>query len=283
MIMVMMDIAFYSGACLYVAAAVLAVLYLRAGRPEVLRWTIILTGTGALLLLTASVLRGLAWKSIPLTTPADTLNLLVILCTALMASFLFQKPLRSLVCFCLPPLALICLITATAAHPYLHEAPRQLRGIPLTIHVGLAFLAYALFFLASLTSAAYTYQARHLKRHSTAGLFHRLPSLEQLDRTLYGMIRWGYPLFAITLLLGLYWSHAERDLLGPRWYLAPKILLSVVMAAFFSGAFHGRRTGILRGPKLAHFVFLGFTALLLAYVVLALLGLREYNFWEHGA
>jgi HemX protein len=191
------------------------------------------------------------------------------------------EKMRPLLSFYLPPVALIGLINATVAHQYLHDAPRELRSALLLVHVGLAFLAYALFFVASVTSVGYCFQVSRLKRHQTTGLFQRLPSLERLDRVLFNLIRAGYPLFAVTVVLGFVWTYVDRDLLGPHWWLAPKVLMALVMALFYSVAFHSRRLGWLRGPKLAYFVFIGFSSLLAAYLVLGLAELNNYNFfWD---
>lgn len=277
------DIFFYGGTSLYVLAAVMAVLYLQGGNQRTLGWTTGLTAAGALCLAAVLGMRWAVFHRVPLTTPADSINLMVLLCTAIMIPMERKEPLRPLICFYLHPLALLCVVTALVAHRDLHSEPRELRSSMLALHVGMAFLAYALFFMASMTSLAYISKARHLKRHRTNGLLHRLPSLEQMDHILYRLIRVGYPLFGITLVVGLVWTHTDRALLGSHWYLAPKVLLSLVMAAFFSMAFHGRRKGILRGPKLANFVFVGFSIFLAAYVVMALLHLREYNFWGPAA
>ncbi len=277
------DVLFFAGVLAYVAAALVSVLYLRGGAAAALSLALGLSMLGALALTGVFVLRWMIFHRVPLTSPADSLNLMVLLCTLIMLPMTRREALRSLLCFYLQPLALFCVITAVAARGDLHAEPRELRSTMLALHVGIAFLAYALFFMASMTSFAYLSKARHLKHHNTAGLFHRLPSLEQLDHTLYRMIGLGYPLFAFTLVVGLIWTHTDRALLGAHWYLAPKIVLSLLMAAFFSAAFHGRRTGLLRGQKLAYFVSLGFSVFLLVYVVMAVMHLREYNFWGASA
>ncbi len=245
-------------------------------------WTVGLTALGALCLAAVLGLRWAVYHRVPLTTPADSINLMVLCCTLIMIPMERKENLRPLICFYLHPLALLCVLTAVLAHPDLHSEPRELRSSMLALHVGMVFVAYALFFMASMTSLAYIFKARHLKHHNTTGIFHRLPSLEQLDGTLYRLTRVGYPLFGATLILGLVWTHTDRALLGPHWYLAPKVLLAIVMAVFFSMAFHGRRTGLLRGPKLANFIFVGFSLFLAVYVAMALLHLREYNFWGNA-
>jgi ABC-type uncharacterized transport system permease subunit len=274
----------FSGTALYCIASIAALIYLCYGHGQKfalsLNAAVLCTLAGACCFMLTLLLRWAMWQRLPLTSPADTLLLMTVLCALLSLPLLLKKDLRTLVCFYTPPLAALVLFAFLSARHSLHEAPRELSSSFLLTHVGLAFLAYALFFLASMTGLSYMVQVRRLKHHQSSARFNKLPSLEKLDDTLYRMIRLGYFLFAITLLLGLGWAHADRALLGQYWYVAPKVLLSFVMAAFFSAAFHGRRTGLLRGPKLAHFVFYGFSVLLIVHIMLLLLNLRAHNFWE---
>ncbi len=273
-------ILFYLASGAYAAAAACALVHLARPAPQLLTWAhgLALAGSGGIA--AAFTVRWVHWGQLPLTTLTDTLSLFTLLAALTMVLTTWTQCARGLLTFYLPALGLVALINAAAAPAYLHTEPMRLQGVLLFAHVGSAFLAYALFFVACVTSAAYVFQAEHLKRRQTTGLFQRLPSLEDLDRILYRLIGVGYPLFVATLLLGLFWAWADRELLGPRWWLAPKILTALLMALFYGVTFHGRRFGFLRGRKLAYVVAAGFAVLLGAYVLLALLGLRTHNFWE---
>jgi ABC-type uncharacterized transport system permease subunit len=276
------DLTFYAALMLYVAAAVAMGLYLRRG-------DVLLTGfasrfvlAGGLLLSVTFALRWVMWGRLPLTTMADGLNLFIIMATAIVLymSNRHQGVDRALLCFYTPPLVLLYAVNAVLAFGDLHREPKALNGAFLAVHVGLAVLAYALFFVASVTSIAYVFQARSLKRLHTVGLFQKLPSLEQLDRTLYHLIAFGYVFFAITLVLGLIWAYIAADELSARWWLSAKIVRAFFMVALYSTAFHGRRMGRLRGQKLAYLVFVGFAVMLGGYLALGLLNLQDYNFWS---
>jgi ABC-type transport system involved in cytochrome c biogenesis permease subunit len=126
---------------------------------------------------------------------------------------------------------------------------------------------------------AYVIKARRLKQRATGGLSARMPSLEQMDATLYRLIAVGYPSFVATALLGLGWAWDQRDLLGDYWFVSPKILLSYGMAALYAVSFHARRFGSLRGPKLAYLVFVGFSFLLAVYLVSGIFKVGGASFW----
>jgi len=273
-----MNLAFYAAVACYLSAAMMVAYHLRGAKNKTLRLAHGLLAAGAGCLVATFVLRWGYWGRVPLTTMTDSLNLLTLEVTVIVLLLVRQDRAQALLCFYAPPLAALCLINAAVAHDNLHMEPRALPSVPLVCHVGLAFLAYALFLLASMTSVAYIFQAHRLKQHRVTGLSHRLPSLEQLDRTLYRLMAYGYPFFIITLGLGATWAWVDRDLLGAQWWLAPKVVRAFVMVMLYAVSFHARRSGRLRGPKLAYLVFLGFSTLLTLYVVLSLLGLNTRNF-----
>lgn len=272
------ELVFYVGVACFVAAALVTVRHLSGTSAAALGLSLRLASAGAACLAAMLALRWAHFQSIPLTTMTDSLSLFVLFATLVMLWVLRKDNVRALACFYVPPLAALCLMNAATAHQHFSEEPWHLPSAPLVLHVGLVFLSYAMFLLASMTSAAYLFQARHLKRHHLSGLSHRLPSLEELDRTLFGLVGLGYPSFVATLILGVVWAWFGRSLLGEHWWLSPKILSSPLMVALYAVAFHARRSGRLRGTKLAYFVLIGFSLLLLLYVVLTLMGLRSYHF-----
>jgi HemX protein len=276
-------VTFYAGTAFYVVAAVLALLYLRQTEEKLLPWSSRALIVGVLFFLCAFALRWSVWGHLPLTTMTDSLEAFTVLATLAILFTVRRNGMPALLCFYVPPLTAIALVNAVFAPRFLPLEPRILRGSLLGVHVGLAFLAYALFFIASMTSAAYLFQSRHLKHHQTSGLFRHLPSLAELDTALFRLIGYGYPLFIVTLTLGLIWAFIDRDLVGKWWWLSPKVVLSYGMAGFYAVMFHLRRLGRLRGPKLAQLVCAGFFLMIAMYIVLSVLNLRVYHFWSNAS
>ena len=277
---VAVDISFFGGLALYLAAGIVALAYLRGGSAKVVAAESSLLGAGALVLLITLVMRWAMYGLLPLTNMGDSLNLFLILGTAIALFIAHSNKVRALLCFYGPALAVLYLFNALSGHAFLHHEPKALNGWFLAIHVGLAFLAYSLFFVASLTSVAYVFQARNLKRLRTTGLLQKLPSLEQLDRSLFKLITYGYVFFAITFVLGFIWAYIAADELGPHWWLSPKIVRAFFMVALYSIAFHTRRVGWMRGQKLAYLVFVGFGILLASYLIFGWIYLEDVTFWS---
>lgn len=274
-------IPFYAATVCYVAAGGLALAYVRRRDERELFFAKRLAAAGNLGLLAVFLYRWWSFRLVPFTGMVDSLNLFLVLCTGIILMLQRDEKMKPLLVFYLPALAAIALVNGAIAHRYLGESPMALNGLLLTIHVGLVFLAFALFYVASLTSLGYIVKARRLKSRMTTGFAApRLPSLERLDKTLFRLIGVGYPAFLVTAIFGLLWAWAERDLLGAYWFVSPKILLSLGMVALYAVSFHVRRFGSLRGPKLAYLIFFGFTFLLVTYLALGVLQLGKSTFWE---
>lgn len=234
---------------------------------------------GMCLLACTQTLRLLVWHHVPLTTSTDSLNLFVVLGTIVAIAVAWDERRRGMLVLYLPALSALCLFSAVFAPTDLAREPRVLSKVFLTVHVVTAFLAYALFFIASLTSVAYVYQARRLKNRRPSSAWGGLPSLENMDHTLYHLIRVGYPAFVLTLFMGMLWAWRDSQLLSSAWWLSPKIALSTCMALLYAFTFHARAHGLLRGPKLAYVLFVGFGILLAVYCGLEFLDLTNYNFY----
>ncbi len=282
---VFLTVDFYAGFACYLIAFAAVLRYLAKAEPrtlDVAQWASV---AGAVSLAIAFLTRWIGWGQFPVSGTIGPVLMLVMLSTAVALPVVLTASERALLCFYVPALALLyalmVAISITRGEAFLGEPPSDaLNGAFLTVHVGLAFFSYALFLVASLTSVAYLFQARHLKQHQLTRLFHTLPPLERLDRTLLRLITVGYALFGVTLVLGFIWAVRNEELLDDRWFVSTKILRAAAMVVFYAFAFHGRQLGWLRGQKLAYVIFVGFTGLMLIYLALGIANYSNLDFWR---
>jgi len=273
-----LGIPFYLAISCYVASAALALVSLRPGVGEnILSGARRTAAVGNVLLLAVFLIRWIQHGRVPLTGLGASLNLFLILCTGIMMTVQRRAEMRPLLVYYLPALAVLAAAAGAVGHRYLGAAPEPLNALLLIVHVGLVFAAFALFFVAAITAFAYANKAHSLKRGGAFGFIQRLPSLEHLDRALFRLVGLGYPIFVVTLVLGFLWAWGGRTE-GEQWFLSPRILLAAAMVLFYAASYHGRKFGVLRGPKLAYFVFFGFVALLLVYLGMSLLDVESYRF-----
>jgi len=160
---------FYAGTGFYLLAAFMALFYLRNANASLLKASTYTLMAGIVLFGVSFKIRWAIWGHLPLTTMTDSIELFVVFAAVMSLVITHRNTtgghLSSLLSFYVPPLAVICLVNASVAHRFLAVEPREFRSWFLAIHVGIAFLSYAFFYLASMTSAAYLCQAAHLKHH----------------------------------------------------------------------------------------------------------------------
>lgn len=271
-------IPFYAAAVAYCLAAVFTIVYTRNGIAENLDRSRHAGALGNVLLLLVFLYRWAHYGLVPFTGLGDSLNLLIVMCVGIIMVVQRDRTMKPVMMFYMPAVAIIAILNAVFSPASLAEPPMALNGVILSIHVILVFLAFASFLVASVTSMAYVVKAQSLKRIKTGPVSHRLPSLERMDRTLYRLIGYGYPIFAVTLILGFLWAYQQRGELGPGWYMSPRIVLALVMVLFYAGSFHVRQGGLLRGPKLAYLVFGMSLLLFLSYLGIELAQIGGYTF-----
>ena len=271
------SIPFYGAIASYIVAAILALSFVRSGDDKRLLWSKHCAALANTLLLVVFVYRWVEYSRPPFTGLGDPLNLFLIMSTGIIFTVQRNPHMRPVMTYYMPAVAILAVISGIFSPRYLAEAPKELNGVLVSVHVVLIFFAFALFFVASLTSMAYVTKVQGLKRMTTSGLSMRLPSLEQIDKTLYKLIGVGYPVFAVTLAFGFAWAWSQRETSEGLWFVSPRIILAIVMVVFYAFSFHIRRMGLLRGPKLAYLVFFVSTALFVSYLGIELLQLGGYN------
>jgi ABC-type uncharacterized transport system permease subunit len=165
----------------------------------------------------------------------------------------------------LAPLALIILGAARLSPP--GGAVSELTALG-RIHISLATIGVALFALAASVAAVYLLQERNLKEKKFDGLlFRRGIALESVDVLAHRLVVIGYPIFTLSLMLGVIWI-AQRETSPAR----PEYLFAAVTWVCYGVLLVARTTRGWRGRKAALLTIAGFAA---AALVLAIYFLRR--------
>jgi cytochrome c-type biogenesis protein CcsB len=126
----------------------------------------------------------------------------------------------------------------------------------LTIHVAMAIFAYALFCVAFGAGLIMLVQGDGAQR------FRWLPSSEAADALGYKAVIAGFPLLALTLILGAYWANYAW---GHYWSWDPKETSALVTWLIYAVYLHARGIRGWRGKRVAWLLTLGFAATLFTY------------------
>ncbi len=139
---------------------------------------------------------------------------------------------------------------STALIPALQDKPI------LTIHVATAIFAYALFSVAFGAGVIMLVQGGEGRR------FAWLPSAEAADELAYKAVIAGFPLLALTLILGAYWANYAW---GHYWSWDPKETSALITWLLYAVYLHARGIRGWRGKRIAWLLTLGFAATLFTY------------------
>ena len=140
----------------------------------------------------------------------------------------------------------------------------------LIIHTISSLLSYVAFLIAFGAGLLFLIQERQIKRKRMGVLFHRLPSLDQLERVNVFAIGLGFALLTIGLSWGLVGSRLLR---GLWWSGDPKEILSATLWLCYFILWTARLRATMRGRRVAWLSVGMFCVVLFTFVgVGALLG-----------
>ncbi|MGI9102352.1 MAG: cytochrome C assembly family protein [Terriglobales bacterium] len=155
------------------------------------------------------------------------------------------------------PLAFLLTFASTIAQQPLVFDSKLLRSGWIFVHVVLIFTGYAALFLSFGASILYLLQERSLKAKQLAGYLSRLPALEVIDEIGYKSLLLGFPFMTFGLIAG---SVIAQSQMGPKYFLDPKIVLSLLMWAVYMVLLYTRWNSGWRGKKAAYLATFAFIA-----------------------
>lgn len=134
----------------------------------------------------------------------------------------------------------------------------SLRSVWLYVHVGFAFIAYGAFSIASGSALGYLIK----ERKGDDGLLARLPSLAELDATIYRYVVFGFVTCAVMIAAGSIWA---KDLWGSYWSWDPLETWNLVAWLAYGLLIHLRVTYGWRGSRFAWYALFAVLLVVIAY------------------
>ncbi|HHT9119432.1 MAG TPA: cytochrome C assembly family protein [Candidatus Hypogeohydataceae bacterium YC41] len=145
------------------------------------------------------------------------------------------------------------------------NAPHNLSKFWLIAHTIPLFMGYAAFAITFTLSLMYLTQQRQLKHKLFGPLLLGLPSLESLDRLIWKTLSFGFPLLTLGLVFGAFWVK-HSNMLGPQWYLDPKVVMGTVTWLVYAGLLHLRIGVAMHGSRAALLNIAGFSLVLFTFL-----------------
>jgi ABC-type transport system involved in cytochrome c biogenesis permease subunit len=148
------------------------------------------------------------------------------------------------------PLVLLILAPTLVGEGHQAEVAKEtLQNPALTFHIFTAAAGVALFAIAFGVALMYVLQEREVKGKKFGALFSRLPPLQSLDTLTQRLVRLGFVIFTVALLLGAFTAKAVWK---SAWSWDPQQITSLAIWLFYGGlvqarhaGWHGRRFALL--------------------------------------
>ena len=266
---------FHAALILYVMGTAMYLAYLALQKEYVEKAAYLLTVTGFASQTIFLTVRGIEGGHHPISNTFESLNFFAwaIVLSYFILQFRFRvKVLGALVM----PIALCLMAFSLTVNKAITPLVPALQSNWLGVHTTLAFLGNAFFVLAFAASLLYLVQERQLKRKPPGPLYHRLPSLDVIDRLHYRSIKIGFPLMTFGVISGAIWAESAW---GAYWSWDPKETWSLITWFIYAALLHARMVSGWRGRKAAYLSIAGFISILFTFlgVNFILGGLHSYN------
>ena len=133
----------------------------------------------------------------------------------------------------------------------------------LIVHTISSLLSYVAFLVAFGSGVLFLVQERQIKGKRMGVLFHRLPSLDQLEQVNVFAIALGFGLLTVGLSVGLVVSRLLR---GVWWTGDPKEILSATLWVCYLVLWLARLRATMRGRRVAILSVAGFALVLFTFL-----------------
>lgn len=202
--------------------------------------------------------------AVPWTNSLQNISFWCWVVMAIAAVVSLRLRLRILWLFVLPLVIVLLLLAMTgqkSSSPYGESVGQTFWAV---LHIGLIFVAYAMFAFAAVTGFMYILQSHYLKKKEMGELYGKLPPLDILDRLNYGALLAGLVFLSVGLLLGFLWlaSLPERPEGSD-----PKVVAALVTWGAYLAVFLLRATSLLRGKKVAWLSIVGIAVIVASFLL----------------
>ncbi|MBB0245233.1 c-type cytochrome biogenesis protein CcsB [Streptomyces alkaliphilus] len=161
-------------------------------------------------------------------------------------------------------------LAVTVLYTESDQLPPALQSVWMWIHVSLAIVCGAMFYLGAVATVAFLFRDRYESKllaggtpgRVTTSVLERLPSSVSLDRFAYRINAVVFPLWTFTIIAGAIWA---ENAWGRYWGWDPKEVWSFITWLGYAAYLHARSTAGWRGRKAAYLAIFAFLCFLFNY------------------
>ncbi len=222
-----------------------------------------LTNLAALLLIAATVLRGLSVQRWPLGNMYEFALMGSAFLTTAFCLWAARRDLRWLGFFIVAPVLLTLGLATTVWYTEAARLMPSLQSYWLVIHVTIAILSVAIFAIGAVLAVLYLWQDQ-VERAGRTSILNRFPGARTLERMSYSAHVVAFPLWTFTVIAGAIWA---RQAWGSYWNWDPKEVWTFVIWVVYAAYLHARVTSGWRRQSATLIALAGFACIIVNYAV----------------
>jgi cytochrome c-type biogenesis protein CcsB len=226
------------------------------------------------LLAVSVLLRGLSVQRAPL---GNLFEFAVTACLATLIAFCVwstRRDLRWLGLFVVTPVLLVLGVALVSWYTEAAELMPSLQSYWLVIHVTVAVLASAVFFIGAMTGILYLWQDS-VERSGATSVLNRFPPARTLERLTYGLHVVAFPLWTFTLIAGAIWA---RQAWASYWNWDPKEVWTFIIWVVYAAYLHARVTSGWSKQRATWIALAGFACIIINYTVVNLFFVGQHSY-----
>jgi len=163
----------------------------------------------------------------------------------------------------LTPILLLLISAALLSFRWGNQPLPILKNPFFTVHIVSAFFAYASFTISFAAGILYLIQHYELKSKHAGTFYHKLPSLEALEKLIFQPMLWGSLLLLAAVGIGFIWS---KSAYGEFWIFDPKTIATSLTALVYLIILYLRFVWSLRGKRVAQLTLAAFVMMLFSFI-----------------
>ena len=185
-----------------------------------------------------------------------------------------KRDLRWLGIFVVTPALLVLGIALVWWYTEAAELMPSLQSYWLVIHVSVAVLAMAVFFIGAMMGLLYLAQDR-VETTGKVSILNRFPNSRALERLTYGLHVVAFPLWTFTLIAGAIWA---RQAWASYWNWDPKEVWTFVIWVVYAAYLHSLVTRGGSKQRATYIALAGFVCILINYGIVNLFFVSQHSY-----
>ena len=207
------------------------------------------------------LLLGIERGHFPITNLSESLCVFAWCISLLFIVANFRYKINALGAFILPLVSVLTIFSQIIWEEN-HSIPPLLKSGWIYFHAGIAFVAYAAFFLTFISGILYLIQEAELKQKRFRFLYFRLPSLQVCDELLWRSLYVGFVAMSLTIITGALWA---QQAWGRFWSWDPKETASLIAWAIYLVLMIYHLSNRWHGRWAAYISIIGFVSILFTF------------------